>query len=168
MRKVIIFDLDSTLADSRQRHHLSPFVDPTKTWDDYSLACGDDTPITGNIALLKILSEIYDIHILTGRRDVARNLTEPWLQKYGANYEVLRMRLDSDDPSNLEYKIGYIEELRKTREVVLIVDDWPAHSFAMEERLKIPVVITNPNYVDLTMSGWDDLLKSIDNGSLHD
>lgn len=165
--KVCIFDLDSTLSDTRQRHSLSPFVDSSKTWDDYSLASANDLPMQGTIALVRMLIPNYEIHILTGRRESALEVTKAWLAKYKVPYDVLRMRKESDPFTNEEYKVEYlISLLDRGLNPVLFINDWPEECEEVEKRVGIPTLCVNPRYecgADPVLVGWAGLKDSVDN-----
>jgi len=167
--KAVIFDLDSTLSDTQQRHHLSPFVDPTRTWDDYSLSAEYDAPILGTIQLVRMLIPNYELHILTGRRETAMSITKTWLAKHRVPWDVLRMRNESDPFTNEDYKLQYLEQLiARGITPVLFVNDWPEECKVVEEKLGVPTICVNPRYdcgEDPVLVGWSGLKGSVDNAS---
>ena len=51
------WDLDSTLCDTRHRQHMAAQVREKKaTWLEYSLACADDEPIEGAVAMVRFIA----------------------------------------------------------------------------------------------------------------
>lgn len=156
---IAVFDLDSTIADTSPRHHLSPFVNSNETWYSYAEACSADKPMLGTIAVVRLLFVAgLEIHILTGRRSTAREQTKAWLDTHGVPWHVLRMREDSDLEPNSDYKIDYMKNLPELP--VLFVSDWSPECQAVRKILGIPSVCINPEYNtsdgpdDPTMSKW--------------
>jgi hypothetical protein len=141
------FDLDSTLRDSRQRHHLSPVHDPSKTWHDYSVAGVDDTPIDGPIAVMKALHHYHQIHIVSGSNESALNETALWLRRHvGSGWDFVKLRADGDTTQNGAYKVAYVRKLRAQGIAVagFFEDWWPAAQDLRAEG--VPVVVVNPGY----------------------
>jgi|SRR5882724_6421216 len=161
---MVVVDLDSTLADTRQRHHLSPTEDPTKTWVDYAGACIGDAPIEGSIALVRLLYPHYFIYILTGRDGSSRLQTETWLDIHGVPYDSLRMREIGDIEGNGHYKATEIEKMRRAGfRDKLFIDDWPSVCETVENE-GTPALCVNPRYIDLSMKGYAELVAAqIDN-----
>lgn len=139
----IVFDLDSTLADTRPRRHLCPTVDATKTWTDYALGCANDTLMPGAAELLRLCWDAgHTIHILSWRDQAAHALTLTWLARHNLPYDVLRLRKPTDPEDSTAFKLDYIKHLRDVR---LVVEDWPDAAAAIEA-LGIPVLCVNPRY----------------------
>jgi phosphoglycolate phosphatase-like HAD superfamily hydrolase len=112
-KKTIVFDLDGTLSCGKHRLNLLPKkadAHLTHSWDEFNLAAGKDKPIQDNINLLRLLPANYDIIILTGRCDVAKDITLKWLKDYHVAYDTLIMRKQDDHRVDTEFKE---EELRK-------------------------------------------------------
>lgn len=113
MVATVVFDLDGTLACGKHRLHLLPHKDSahvTQSWDEFSLAAGTDEPIQDNIDLCNTLYNEYNLVILTGRCDIARDITEEWLYENYVKYDKLIMRPEDDHRVDTEFKE---EELRK-------------------------------------------------------
>lgn len=113
-KNVVVFDLDGTLSDGRHRLHLLPKKEDahiTQAWDEFNLAAGDDGVFYDNLELMNDLFKAgHWIAILTGRCDVALDVTERWLEKHDAPYDELIMRKSGDHRQDIEFKE---EELRK-------------------------------------------------------
>lgn len=114
MKNVIIWDLDGTLSDGTHRIHLLPTKDygNTKSWEAFNLASGDDTPFQDNIDLMNSLRYCgFDIVILTGRSDIAREITEKWLDDHGCHYDALIMRPFDDHRRDIDFKREELEAI---------------------------------------------------------
>lgn len=157
---MVVVDLDSTLADTRQRHYLSPTEDPSKTWEDYAGACSADLPIEGSVALLRLLHPHYFIYILTGRDGSARAKTEKWLAEYNIPYDLLRMREPTDIEGNGNYKTKEIAKMVELGfKAKLFIDDWPSVCESVEGE-GTPALCVNPRYIDLSMKGYAEMISS--------
>ena len=113
-KDVVVFDLDGTLSDGSHRLHLLPKKEDahvTQAWDEFNLAVGDDGVFNDNLTLMNDLFGLgYRVVILTGRCDVARPVTEAWLDDCRADFDELIMRKSGDNRQDIEFKE---EELRK-------------------------------------------------------
>lgn len=156
--QAVLFDFDSTLRDSRQRHHLSPTNNPDNpaiTWDTYSEAGINDAPIIGSIALTHMLYPHYQIHIVSGSSSSARDLSLEWLAKHSVTFDFLKLRDDTTE--NATFKLNYIAQLKaKGTEVVLFVEDWPPVGRKIEGETGIPTLLVNPAYA-CKVCGYDVL-----------
>lgn len=149
---VVVVDLDSTLADTRHRHHRTPTEDPTQTWTDYAMHCADDTPMVATVRLVEMLEQAgYDIHIVSFRDISALELTEAWLEKHKIPYRELTLKGVDVDQGTLgnhdDYKALAVQKLLdEGRHVALVLDDWPGVRKAVWDKCKVPVLIVNPCY----------------------
>ena len=125
--KYVIWDLDGTLADGRHRLHLLPTkdYDKTESWTEFNLAAVDDLPFHDNIELCNSLAECcYRVIILTGRSDVARQVTLDWLNKYGVFFDELVMRSQSDNRKDTVIKEEYLRSIG-LENILCCFDDLP-------------------------------------------
>ena len=112
--KVVVFDLDGTLACGKHRLHLLPaenIASITQSWDEFNLAAGGDTPLLDNIWLCNELFDGAIIIILTGRCDVAKDITIKWLADNNVHYDQLIMREAGDHRRDVEYKGEKLKEI---------------------------------------------------------
>lgn len=125
-RKVVIFDLDGTLANIDHRLHF--VTGPKKDWDAFYKTCVADSPNWNNLQVLHALASVgYRIVILTGRSDEVRNETIEWLNNYGVTFHGLYMRPDKDYTQDHDLKLRMMadaqQEMGFTKEEVLCIFD---------------------------------------------
>ena len=125
MKKIVIFDLDGTLALIDKRRAISTKDDGKMDWVkffDPDMVDLDD-PNTPVITMANLLSSQYRIWILSGRSDVTRQATIDWLSKHNVDYDHLVMR-----PQNLLYmadndlKQSWLDTIGKEN-VAMVFDD---------------------------------------------
>jgi hypothetical protein len=163
-RNAISFDLDSTLADTRQRQWMVPMIrgeapNPEGyTWTDYSMLCEHDETIDGVCTLLRgLYFGGYYILINTGRSAAAEDLTRGWLNRHFVPYNHLAMRPVGDHRPNAEHKIESIIhfEVNHSAKVILHVDDWAEAAEEVGRQLKIPTVVIPGPFVKPEPAAWD-------------
>lgn len=120
--KKVLCDLDGTLALNEHRQH---FIEgANKDWDAFFLACDGDTPNHPIIALLWMIDPGIDIHIVSGRSDIAKDMTKDWLRYHDVPYTSLIMREQGDFTPDHVLKKQWIESEGWTPEdVFLVLDD---------------------------------------------
>lgn len=152
--EAVSFDLDSTIANTLHRQWMVPEIKAKRpggpTWDDYSMACENDTPIYGAVTLMRALRPNHHIHIITGRSAGARSLTETWLAGWDIPYDGLHMRPAGDRTANGKYKVATLRSIQATSLVpmkfVLFVEDYPEAAEYITEHTGIPCLLVNANY----------------------
>ena len=127
MDKIVIFDLDGTLADITQRRALATDIGTGKMdWDIFfdPKHIDLDVPNQQVIDMANMLhSQGYLIYIFSGRSDKTEDATIAWLDKHNVNYDILHMR-----PQGLLYKPdndlkqGWLDTIKKDR-VAMVFDD---------------------------------------------
>lgn len=144
---VVIADIDSTVADTRQRWHLSPMADPNSSWHAFCAARMSDLPIAGTVTLLRMLYPHHQVHLCSGSEESSRDVTRSWLAMHRVPHDVLRQRAEGDRRPNAEVKIAYIEELRaRGLHVALFLEDHPDVGVQIPRRTGVPVLGVNPFY----------------------
>lgn len=122
MKKIILCDLDGTLADC---HHRIHFILGTKRWDKFFAACGDDKPIKHVIDLINAIDrKKYEVWITSARSDEVFKETVSWLDRHNVVYERLIMRKAGDHTDDGDLKPSWLEDGTIPRDrVAFSIDD---------------------------------------------
>jgi len=137
----VVFDIDSTLADTMHRQDLILQGDERENtdWLAYARACGNDTP-TAAVTLLKALAPYHHIVLLTSRPEGARAETEKWMIKHEVPFNELIMD-DYGKLSTVAYKVENLRVLQARFDIKLLVEDsWNIRT-KVEEELGIPTLV---------------------------
>ena len=95
MNKIVIFDLDGTLALIDKRRDLATKDNGKFDWDVFFDPTNIDLDLPNQpvIDMANLLSKQgYTIMILSGRSDVTHQATRDWLNKHGVWFDTLTMR----------------------------------------------------------------------------
>lgn len=134
--KVVIVDIDGTVADLTHRLHYIKDKD-NKDWENFYDKMTDDTPIAGAAEyIVSELAKLVDLDtklhfiFVTGRRDTHRAQTVEWLEKHcplaAPGYYTLIMRRAGDTRTDVEVKEEiYDIGIAPTRDVVAAFEDRP-------------------------------------------
>lgn len=110
--KLIIFDLDGTLANNQHRQHFLETYGPraVKDWGAFSANCDKDIPIQPVIDCLYALQDAgFNIEIWTGRTAAVIDKTKMWLGENFLGDIPLRMRPVGDFDGDVELKQGWLD-----------------------------------------------------------
>ena len=133
MVKYVVVDLDGTVADCTHRLH---FINgETRDWKGFYEACKDDKPIMSMIDMVRALNErYYYVIFLTGRSELARNVTQEWLQANNLwNYDDLIMRPLEDYRHDSVVKLEMLNNYIRTN----LNNDKEAIGFILEDRATV-------------------------------
>lgn len=108
MKKIILCDLDGTLADCQ--HRVPLITETPKRWAEFFAACGNDHPIKHVIDLVNALCGQYEIWITSGRSDECRDETLLWLKKHGVAFDRLIMRRAGDHIDDGALKPSWVKD----------------------------------------------------------
>lgn len=151
----VLWDLDSTIANTMHRQHMVPAIKAKQgpTWEDYSMACVDDTPVEGAVALVRLIASLDPRSALvaqygvSGRSESARDVTLTWFAEHGVPLNDLHLRPDGDHTPNGTYKVGVINRLRDSGvDVLLFVEDWKETGEYIREKTGVPVLLVQGDY----------------------
>lgn len=157
MTVAVLWDLDSTLANTAHRQPMVSLIRAHAkggpTWEDYSMASVDDTPVEGTVALVRLLDQMDPDGVLhqygvSGRSECARDVTLDWFKRHGVPLDGLYLRPDGDHTPNGKYKVGVINQLRDSgTDVVLFVEDWRETAEYIREKTSVPVLVVQGDYL---------------------
>ncbi|MFD6416846.1 HAD family acid phosphatase [Streptomyces sp. NPDC060194] len=120
-RPLAVFDLDNTLADTAHRQH---FLERTpRDWKGFFSAGPADPPLEEGVRLALESAEDCEVQYLTGRPVRCRRDTLDWLAEHGLPAGKLWMRPGNDYRPARHYKLEKLQELARTREIRMLVDD---------------------------------------------
>jgi phosphoglycolate phosphatase-like HAD superfamily hydrolase len=118
--RTVVSDLDGTLANIEHRLHWIHRDDPD--WTAFFLACPDDLPIDNTIAVLRTLHAAgYEVVLVSGRGEVARQATIDWLARHGVPWDRLILRALDDDRHDSEVKAEMVRTHGLRPESTLVV-----------------------------------------------
>jgi len=152
------WDLDSTLAGTRHRFHVIEQIKAGQaTWDDHSMACADDEPLTASIALMRLLAPYHAQHIISGRSAVAEKLTHGWLARHDVPADHVELRDPDDFTENGLIKARYVQKLQAQGiTVAMFFEDWAPAAELIHELTGVPVAVLTPPYRGETHSRIDN------------
>jgi len=137
-KKIIICDIDGTIANLQHRLHFIKNADGSKKkykdtdWDSFHKACVDDTPINWVIEVLANINDAgteREIYFFSGRNESVRQETLDWLWKHVLSSSMchavevtkeeceraVAIGLDhtvhafGEDPTNVQWPQGYVQ-----------------------------------------------------------
>lgn len=145
---IVLWDLDSSLCDTRQRWWMIPEIKAhKKTWDDYSMACVHDLPIPGTVALLRQMTYVNRHIALSARADCALDNTWRWLSTNDVPLDGVILRPTGSRVNPGIWKVGKIRRLKRAGfDIVLVVEDNQVNAERIMEKTGVPVLGVNPFY----------------------
>lgn len=127
--KIIICDIDGTLADS---DHRQQYLKQTpKDWESFyrpDLIIRDKLIEPTAYLLRKIETDVknsrMDLYFLTGRMEKHRVITRTWLEQHGLTfYQDLIMRENEDYRQDIEFKKSVIDQWFNRSDILFILED---------------------------------------------
>lgn len=120
--RLVIFDLDGTLALNEHRQYFVERPAGEKNWDAFFDACDKDVlnwPVA--ITLHTMHAAGLDVRIWSGRVDRVRDKTERWLSENGLGHIPLKMRPHGDHQPDTTLKSKWLEEA--SQKPMMVFDD---------------------------------------------
>jgi HAD superfamily, subfamily IIIB (Acid phosphatase). len=124
--KVVVFDVDGTLANIDARREILTANPDKLDWKSFNLARNMemDLPNERVIELAKLYDTLYDIVVVSGRMENQRQVTQEWLDRYEVPHEALFLRADGDYRTDNLVKKDIMDKLVEAGyEIHLSVDD---------------------------------------------
>ena len=109
--KVIVFDIDGTLANITHRRHW--VATKPKNWAAFNAAMANDTVYEDIHWLLDTFKTSCQIILCSGRGDDTRLVTERWLEDNNIYYNQLFMRRAGDYRQDSIVKVELLAQIRQ-------------------------------------------------------
>ena len=109
MSKVVVFDLDGTLANAEHRMHW--VSSKPKNWSACDAAIPQDTLHTDIAWILDLLPLDTRVILCTGRSESVREVTEHWLKDNSIYYNSLYMRSVNDFRKDSIVKVELLQQI---------------------------------------------------------
>lgn len=95
MNKVIVFDIDGTLANIEHRRQY--VATKPKNWKAFTAGIPFDTPHEEIVFLAKTFEALgHTVILCSGRSEESRKVTEEQMQDFGVEFNALYMRSEGD------------------------------------------------------------------------
>lgn len=123
MNKVVVFDIDGTLANIEHRRHW--VANKPKNWKAFNAGMDRDT-VHEDIKWMNVnfASQGHKIILCSGRGEEHRVITTEWLNRNGIFYDDLYMRSAKDHRQDYIVKVELLARIREEhREPFLWFDD---------------------------------------------
>lgn len=114
MIKVIVFDIDGTLANIE--HRRSFVATKPKNWKAFNAGIVNDTPHEDIVDLVNVFRECREYHriiLCSGRGEEQRKVTERQMDSFGVRYAQLYMRPANDHRPDYIVKVELLQQIRK-------------------------------------------------------
>lgn len=80
-------------------------------WDEFAKGAINDPPVKSVVRMLQLCYQRgIQIHLVTGRGEECRSVTEEWLWKWNVPFQSLRMRPEDDRTPGYELKRRWLAE----------------------------------------------------------
>ena len=122
-KKIIIFDIDGTLANIEHRRRF--VASKPKNWPAFNRAIPQDTPHEDIVWLAHVMWERGCIVLLaSGRGEESREVTEAQMKQFGVQYNHMYMRKAKDSRSDDIVKKEILDQIREEHgEPYMVFDD---------------------------------------------
>ena len=111
MSKVIVFDIDGTLANIEHRRAF--VATKPKNWKAFNAGIINDTPHEDIVQLAVDLHSIfYKIVLCSGRGEEHRDVTEKQMEAFGVTFNKLYMRPAKDHRPDYIIKVELLQQIR--------------------------------------------------------
>lgn len=123
MNKIVVFDLDGTLANIEHRRNY--VATKPRNWNAFNAAIIHDSPYEDMVTLSRIMHNSgYGIILCSGRSDDTREVTEKQMDNFGVPFLDLFMRKYQDYRDDGIVKVELLHKIRsKYGEPFLWFDD---------------------------------------------
>lgn len=124
IRRDVICDIDGTLCDISDRLHLVKGTDK-KDWDAFFANIPNDKPRMDVIRMIQVLSQRFNIVLVSGRPEDYKKETIQWLENNNVPYETLIMRKSGDRRDDTIVKQEILDSYFRKDQIEFVFDDRP-------------------------------------------
>lgn len=111
MTKVIVFDIDGTLANIEHRRAF--VATKPKNWKAFNAGIVNDTPHEDIVDLVHLFMDSgHKIILCSGRGEESREVTEQQMDKFAVTYHQLYMRPTKDHRPDDIIKVELLQQIR--------------------------------------------------------
>ena len=143
---VLIVDIDGVIADASAHQHF--LTGESQNWEAFFEAASNSRLFREGLELVKSLSSLTPIFLMTARPSYLLEKTVSWLDKNEIFWDALLMREGSDDRSSPEVKLDLLSDLiERGYKPQLALDDDPRNLLMFWEQ-KIPSVYVHSGYYE--------------------
>ena len=143
---VVVFDVDGVLSDATARQHFLKSDPPDR--DGFFAACGEDTPIADNVAIVDLVSPTTTVVLLTARPLLAQERTVAWLKSHSIRWDLLIMRDTHRPKASAAFKADNTEELRARGYDIQVAFEDDMRNVDVYREAGIPCVYIHSGYYD--------------------
>mgnify|MGYP000399697309 CR=1 FL=1 len=112
MGKIVVFDIDGTLADMEHRRHW--VANKPKNWPAFNAGMSRDTTHDDIVELAQLFSSLgHTVVICSGRGEENRDVTEKWLHDNSVPFVQLYMRSLKDYRQDSIVKVELLAQIRE-------------------------------------------------------
>jgi phosphoglycolate phosphatase-like HAD superfamily hydrolase len=127
MTKVIVFDIDGTLANIE--HRRSFVATKPKNWKAFNAGIPNDTPHEDIVDLVHLFWDAgHRVVLCSGRGEESREVTEKQMMAFGVPYHRLFMRPAGDHRPDDIIKVELLQQIRK---------DWGNPTYWFDDRTRV-------------------------------
>jgi phosphoglycolate phosphatase-like HAD superfamily hydrolase len=127
MNKVIVFDIDGTLANIEHRRAF--VATKPKNWRAFTAGIPNDTPHQDIVDLVHLFMDSgHNIILCSGRGEESREVTEQQMDKFSVTYHQLYMRPTKDHRSDDIIKVELLQQIR---------NDWGNPKYWFDDRQRV-------------------------------
>jgi len=111
MTKVIVFDIDGTLANIE--HRRSFVATKPKNWRAFTAGIPNDTPHEDIVWLARFFAlQKHSVLLCSGRGEEQRDVTKKQMDRFGVYYDKLFMRPVDDHRQDSIVKVELLQQIR--------------------------------------------------------
>jgi phosphoglycolate phosphatase-like HAD superfamily hydrolase len=112
LTKIVVFDVDGTLANNDHRSHW--VKTKPKNWKAFHKGTPHDTPYPEVVDIAQTYNEKGAIIVIcSAREEIHREATQEWLIRHEIPFDALYMRPKNDYRDDAIIKIELLEKIRK-------------------------------------------------------